>query len=250
MKLGINQPYFFPYIGYWQLMNAVDEYVLADNLNFIKQGYINRNKILINKEPQYFRLPVRKPSQNKLINEHETSLTEEEIEKMLHTLQCEYRHAPNFEHVYEHVKQVLEFGLTEEGKNLATFLENAITLTARELGITTPIKLASRDVILDRDYKRENYVIATCKKLGGTEYYNAIGGRKLYFQDFFRANEVGLKFVKTKEDISYEQFGDEFIPNLSIIDVMMFCSKEQISEMLNDFELVEGYESPADLVEE
>ncbi|SFO24823.1 WbqC-like protein family protein [Pseudobutyrivibrio sp. UC1225] len=250
MKLGINQPYFFPYIGYWQLINAVDEFVLADNLNFIKQGYINRNKVLINKEPQYFRLPVHKPSQNRLINEHETALTEEEIEKMLHTLQCEYRHAPNFERVYEHVKQVLEFGLTEEGKNLAAFLENAIKLTARELGITTPIKSASTDVILDRDYKRENYVIATCKKLGGTEYYNPIGGTKLYFQDFFRANGVGLKFVKANPDIKYEQFGNEFVPSLSIIDIMMFCSKEQIAEMLNDYELVDGYESPADIVEE
>jgi predicted nucleic-acid-binding Zn-ribbon protein len=248
VKIGINQPYFFPYIGFWQLMNAVDEYVLADNLNYIKQGYINRNKILINKEPQYYRLPVHKPSQNKLICEHEISLDEIEIEKMLHTIQCEYRHAPNFERVYAHIKEVLEYGLTE--KNLAAFLENAIKLTARELGIKTPILRASKDVILDRDYKRENYVVATCKKLGGTEYYNAIGGTKLYFQDFFRANDLGLKFVKTNSDISYEQFGNEFIPNLSIIDVMMFCSKEQISDMLEAYELIDGYESLSDIVEE
>ncbi len=250
MKVGINQPYFFPYLGYWQLMNAVDEYVIADNLNYIKQGYINRNKILVNEEPQYFRLPVHKPSQNKLICETEIALTEEEIEKMLHTLQCQYRHAPNFEHVYEHVKQVLEYGLTEEGKNIAAFLENAIKLTARELGITTPIIRASRDVNLDRDYKRENYVVATCKKLGATEYYNAIGGTKLYFQDFFTANGLELKFVNMDQDVSYKQFCDDFIPNLSIIDVMMFCSKEQIAELLNKYELVDGYESPEDLVEE
>ena len=250
MKIGINQPYFFPYIGFWQLMNAVDEYVLADNLNYIKQGYINRNSILINGQPQYFRLPVHKPSQNKLICETETALDENEIEKMLHTLQCEYTKAPNFKRVYAHVKEVLEYGLTEEGKNIAAFLEHGIKLTARELGITTPIIRASQDVILDRDYKRENYVVATCKKLGGTEYYNAIGGTKLYFQDFFRANGLGLKFVKANSDIRYEQFGDDFIPNLSIIDVMMFCSKEQIAELLQQFELVDGYESPADMAEE
>ena len=110
--------------------------------------------------------------------------------------------------------------------------------------------MASRDVPLDRDYKRENYVVATCKKLGGTEYYNAIGGTKLYFQDFFRANGLGLKFVHTNDDISYKQFGDDFIPNLSIIDAMMFCSKEQMAELLSGYELVDGFESAEEIVEE
>ncbi|MDC7280498.1 WbqC family protein [Butyrivibrio fibrisolvens] len=250
MKIGINQPYFFPYIGYWQLINAVDEYVIADNLHYIKQGYINRNKIQINMEPQYFKLPVHKASQNKLICELDTALTQEEVDKLLHTLQCEYRHAPNFERVYALVEKILTYGLTEEGKNLAAFLENAIKLTAKELGITTPIVRASKDVPLDRDYKRENYVVATCKKLGATEYVNAIGGTKLYFQDFFKANGLELKFVHTDSDISYKQFKDDFIPNLSIIDAMMFCNDEQMEELLNQYELVDGYESPEELVEE
>lgn len=249
MKVGINQPYFFPYLGYWQLMNAVDEYVIADNLNYIKQGYINRNKIQINNEPQYFKLPVHKASQNKLICELDTALTESEIEKMLHTIQCEYRHAPYFERIYALIEEILNYGLTEEGKNLAAFLENSIRLTAKELGIDTPIVRASKDVHLDRDYKREDYVVATCKKLGGTEYYNAIGGTKLYFQDFFKANGLELKFVHMDDDISYKQFCDDFIPNLSIIDTMMFCSKEQIADLLSGYQLEDGYESEKDLME-
>jgi hypothetical protein len=250
MKLGINQPYFFPYIGFWQLMNAVDEYVIADNLHFIKQGYIQRNKILVNKEPQYFKVPLHKPSQNKLINETELSLDEAEVEKMLHTLKCAYAKAPNFEKVYNLVKEVLEFGLKEEGKNLALFLENEIRLVAKELGITTKIYMASRDVILDDDYKREHYVVQTCKNRGATEYYNAIGGTKLYYQEFFRENGLGLKFVNTNSDIKYQQLDNEFVPNLSIIDVMMFCSKEQIADLLQRFDLEEGYEKPEEAVEE
>lgn len=249
MKLGIMQPYFYPYIGYWQLMNAVDEYVIADDVNYIKNGYINRNKILINGEGQYFRIPVHKPSQNKLICEHETSFDEAEIEKMMNTLKSAYAKAPNYESVAAHVRQVLEFGLTEEGKNLSAFLENAIKLTAKELGIDTPIIRKSKDVPLDGEYKREHYVVAICKARNATEYYNAIGGTKLYYQNFFRENGLGLKFVNTDSDIVYEQFGGEFIPNLSILDIMMFCSKEQISEMLNKFTLVDGYECPEDVEE-
>lgn len=250
MKLGLMQPYFFPYIGYWQLMNAVDEYVLADDVNYIKGGYINRNRILINGEPQYFRMPVAKQSQNKFINEHETGFTEAEIEKMLCTIQSAYAKAPNFEKVYAHIKEVLEFGLTEEGKNLSTFLLNANRLTAKYLGITTPILLKSTDVEIGVVYKREHYVMAVCKARNATEYYNAIGGTKLYFHKFFRDNGVDLKFVHTNSDIAYEQFGGEFIPNLSIIDVMMFCSDEQIKDLLNSYTLVDGYESEEDIVEE
>ena len=244
MKLGIHQPYFFPYIGYWQLMNAVDEYVIADNLNFMKQGYINRNEILINGEPHYFRLPVHKPSQNKLINEIEISLDEDELNKMLNTIRSAYAKAPYFESTYEHVKQILEFGLTDEGKSIAVFLENAIRSTATKIGITTPIFLASKAVILDGNYKREHYVAESCKKMGATEYYNAIGGTKLYCQKFFRENGLGLKFLRANDTIKYQQFeGQDFVPNLSIIDIMMFCSKEEISKLLQEFTLEDGYES-------
>lgn len=225
-------------------MNAVDEYVIADNLNYMKQGYINRNQILINGEAQYFRLPVHKPSQNKLINETEIAFDENEYNKMLETLRSAYAKAPKFEKTYEHIKGILEFGLTDEGKNIAVFLENAIRKTAVELGITTPIYLASKDVILDGTYKREHYVVESCKNRGATEYYNAIGGNKLYCQKFFRENGLGLKFVKTNSDVSYRQYeGKEFVPNLSIIDIMMFCSKDQIAELLTEFSLEEGYES-------
>lgn len=249
MKLGIMQPYFFPYIGYWQLMNAVDEYVIADDVNYIKNGYINRNKILINGEGQYFRIPVRKPSQNRMICEHETSIDEAEIEKMMNTLKSAYAKAPNYEKVAAHVREVLEYGLTEEGKNLAAFLENAIKLTAKQLGIDTPIIRKSTDVPLDGEYKREHYVVAICKARKATEYYNAIGGTKLYFQNFFRENGLGLKFVQTDE-IKYEQFGEEYVPYLSILDIMMFCSDEQIADLLSKYTLVDGYESPEDVVEE
>ena len=112
MVIGIMQPYFFPYIGYWQLMNAVDEYLIVDDVHYMKNGFINRNKILVNNEPFNFGFPVKKASQNKLICEHETGIDEAVADKLLKTLKSAYSKAPNFDKVYAHVEEVLQFGLT------------------------------------------------------------------------------------------------------------------------------------------
>ena len=242
MKLGIMQPYFFPYLGYWQLMNAVDEYLIIDDVNYINNGFINRNKILVNGEPFNFGIPVRKASQNRLICEHETGLDEATAEKLLTTLRSSYAKAPYFKETFEHVREVLEYGLTDDGRNLADFLDNANRLTAKMLGITTPIYRTSKDLHYDRSNKREYLVAAICKERNATEYYNAIGGECLYCQKFFRERGVSLKFVKMDQNLTYRQFKDEFVPNLSIIDVMMFNSKEQIQQLLSMYSLESGSE--------
>ena len=247
MVVGIMQPYFFPYIGYWQLMNAVDEYLIVDDVHYMKNGFINRNKVLVNGEPFNFGFPVRKASQNKLICEHETGIDEAVVDKLLATLKSSYAKAPNFESVYAHVEEVLEFGLKDEGRNLAAFLDNGIRLTADQLGIKVPILRTSVDVPLDGEYKRENLVLAYCRKRNADTYINAIGGTKLYFQNFFRENGVVLKFIHTNDDISYDQHRADFVQNLSIIDVMMYCSEEQITEMLGAYTLIDGFESPEDV---
>lgn len=248
MVVGIMQPYFFPYIGYWQLMKAVDEYLIVDDVHYMKNGFINRNKVLVNGEPFNFGFPVRKASQNKLICEHETGIDEAVVDKLLATLKSSYAKAPNFESVYAHVEEVLEFGLKDEGRNLAAFLDNGIRLTAEKLGINVPILRTSTEVPLDGDYRRENLVLAYCRKRNADTYINAIGGTKLYFQNFFRENGIVLKFIHTNEDISYDQHRDDFVPNLSIIDVMMYCSEEQITEMLGAYTLIDGFESPEDVM--
>ncbi len=240
MKIGVMQPYFFPYLGYWQLMNAVDEYFLMDDVNYIKRGYVSRNNILVNGEPFIFGIPVKKASQNRLICEHEQGLDEKQVNKLLTTLHNAYAKAPYFEETYELVKEVLKFGLKSEGLNLADFLANANILTARKIGIDTPIYRTSKDVHLDGEYKRENLIVAICKDRQATEYYNAIGGTEIYDQAFFNENGLELRFVKADDDLSYKQFGDDFIPSLSIIDVMMFCSKDQIKDLLSKYTLVKG----------
>ncbi|PWM79652.1 MAG: hypothetical protein DBY32_01960 [Phascolarctobacterium sp.] len=232
MKLGIMQPYFFPYIGYWQLMNAVDKYVIYDDVNFIKGGWINRNRILINGKSQYFNVPMNGASSFKLINEIQINNSEINITKNMKSIYMAYHKAPYFDKVYTLVDEIYKY----KTKNLSLFLINSIRHIAKYLGINTEIIISSM-LSKNNELKGQDKVIDICKNLKATDYYNAIGGMELYSFDTFQKNGINLSFLKTNE-IRYKQFNNEFVPNLSIIDVMMFNSKEEIKIMLNDYNIV------------
>lgn len=232
MKVGIMQPYFLPYIGYWQLINAVDKYVVYDDVNFIKKGWINRNRILSNGNDLFINILINKMSQNKLINE--TFLVEDESwkNKLLKTIENSYKKAP----YYNCVMPILKNIVLNKENNLALYLFNSLVLVNRYIGIDTKIILSS-SIIKDNKLKGTDKILEICEKLNATEYYNAIGGIDLYSFDEFKKNGINLSFLKTN-DICYKQFNNEFVPNLSIIDVMMFNSKDKIKEMLDDFTLI------------
>lgn len=232
MKLGIMQPYFFPYIGYWQLMNAVDKYVVYDDVNFIKGGWINRNRILVNGKPQYFNVQMKGSSPFKLINEIEINNSEISINKNLKTIYMAYHKAPYFSKVNLLIEKILK----NQTPNLAEYVINSIKCIAEYLNIYSEIIISSK-IPKNNELKNQDKVIEICKKLNATEYYNAIGGMELYSFDEFRKNGINLSFLKTNE-IYYKQFNNEFVPNLSIIDVMMFNSQEEIKTMLDDFTLI------------
>lgn len=232
MKLGIMQPYFLPYIGYWQLLNAVDRYVIYDDVNFIKGGWINRNRMLINGEASLFNIQMQGASPNKLINEIEVSKNAIWKKKLLKTIQNTYSKAPFYEDVY----RVLESIINYDESNLAKYLENSIKQICTYLNIETDIIISS-DIIKNNDLKSQDKVIEICKKLDAQEYYNAIGGEELYSKGDFEKENLQLKFLKTK-NIKYKQFNDNFIANLSIVDVMMFNTIEEISIKLNEYELL------------
>lgn len=232
MKLGIMQPYFLPYIGYWQLMNAVDKYVIYDDVNFIKGGWINRNRILLNGKSQYFNIQMQGASSFKLINEININNNEININKNLKTIYMAYHKAPNFFKVYKLLQDILE----KQTDNLAEYVINSIRVIADYLNITTEIVISS-SINKDNSLRGQDKVIEICKKSNATDYYNAIGGMDLYSFDEFKENGINLSFLKTN-DICYKQFDNEFVPNLSIIDVMMFNSQAEIKTMLDDFTLI------------
>lgn len=232
MEIGIMQPYFFPYIGYWQLINAVDKYVIYDDVNFIKGGWINRNRILINDKPGFINLKMDGASPNKLIKEIQVSSDNRWKSKLLKTIEHSYKKAPFFEKVYPILEEIVNY----DEVNLALYLENSIKKIAEYLDIKTEFILSS-SINKDNSLKGQDKVIEICKILRATEYYNSIGGAELYSTDSFDANGIELKFLKT-ESIEYKQFNNEVIPYLSIVDVMMFNSKEDIKKMLDKYSLM------------
>lgn len=231
MKIGIMQPYFFPYIGYWQLMNAVDKYVIYDDIQYIKGGWINRNRILMNGEPKIINLVMSGASPNKLISEVGTANDKIYKNKLLKTITHSYMKAPFFEDVYTLIEEII---LCEK-EVLSLYLENLIRRIAEYLEMNTEFVLSS-DIEKDNALKGQDKVIEICKRLGVSEYYNAIGGKELYSKEAFHTDGINLQFLRT-DFITYTQYNNVFHPNLSIIDLMMFNSKEEIKKMLELYTL-------------
>ena len=240
MKLGIMQPYLFPYIGYFQLLEKVDRYVICDNVQYTKESWINRNRLLADSRTSndtYFTFSVKKGDRNALICERFYSDNmEKDKEKLLHILQFVYKKAPYFSEVFPLVEEWLRYEEHQVGK----FNTHIIKKVAEYFDIQTEI-LVSSD-IKDEDYKKEAYkrqdmVKYMCHYFGGDEYINAIGGTVLYSKEDFEKDNIKLGFIKT-DDIHYMQFSKEFVPNLSILDVMMFNSREEAKALLHQCTII------------
>ena len=235
MKLAITQPYLFPYIGYWQLIAAADRFVLLDDVNYIKKGFINRNRILYGNSDHQFTISLDHPSQNNLIMDSKLSADPESRMNFLRLVQDAYRHAPYYDAVYPLIERVM----TNNELDLTEFIFYSIRETAAYLGVKTEFTKSSL-VEKDPTLRAQDRIIAICKKLGADTYINPAGGRELYDQETFAANSLQLYFIDMKQDmVRYKQFAEPFIENLSIIDVMMFNSVEEIGELLKYYELNE-----------
>lgn len=224
------QPYFMPYIGYFQLIAAVDTFIVYDNIKYTKKGWINRNRMLQNGKDVMFSLPLKSDSDSLDVCERELA-ADFNRDKLLNQFKGAYRRAPYFEQTFPLVEQIVR----HEDTNLFRFLHHSIAKTCEHLGITTEIKFSS-GIAIDRNLKNQDKVLALCEAVGANTYVNAIGGMALYSKEAFRERGVELKFIKSKP-FEYAQFGDVFVPWLSIIDVMMFNAPEQIGVAIR-----EGYE--------
>lgn len=232
-KLGIMQPYFFPYLGYFQLMNIVDKYVVYDDVNFIKGGRINRNAILVNGESKPFNLLLKGASPNKHINEIDLLHDSIAEGKMLKTIEMNYKKAPYFDSAFPVIEKII----CNPEKNLGIYLYNSFQMLCKYMDIHTKLILSST-LEKNNSLKSAEKVYHICHLLNTSEYYNSIGGWELYSHEEFEKRGIKLFFVKLKDNFRYKQFKDEFVPNLSIIDVMMFNSVEKIQEMLTQYTLI------------
>lgn len=228
------QPYIFPYIGYFQLINAVDKFIFYDDVNFIKKGWINRNRILLGGNDFSFAIPLTKVSQNININKTyiDIQLYAEWKKKFNQTLIYGYKKAPFFAQISSLVNEILN----NDCLTISELAVESVVNISSYLDIKTEF-VTSSERYENKNLKRQDRLLDICKVENANNYINALGGKELYKKEDFIANGVKLDFIKTLP-IEYEQFRNEFIPWLSIIDVLMFNDVEKIKLMLNQFELL------------
>ena len=235
MKIGIMQPYLFPYIGYWQLLYAVDKYVILDDVNYITRGYINRNNILINGQPNRFTIPISRSSQNRLILDTKLNFGLNEKKKFLDKIKFSYQKAPFFSDAYKLIEDIV----MNNTNDLTDYIAFSIEVIKQYLEIDTPIYKSSL-IEKNPEFKNQDKIIAICKSLGGDTYINPSNGRALYSHEKFDNESLKLFFLDAMMNkIKYKQFDNDFVNYLSIIDVLMFNDVPQIQKYLTMYELNE-----------
>ncbi|MGY4878617.1 WbqC family protein [Vreelandella aquamarina] len=237
MNLAIMQPYFFPYIGYFQLMEYADEWIIFDNIQFIDKGWINRNRILhpnIEKAWQYITVPLSKRGQFPRINEVNISPNHRWIDTIMGKLTI-YKKAPHYNETSDFIYECLSY----KDENLSTMLERTLQKTAKHLDIQTFISSQSNQSWdLPKINHPGQWALEISKVKKAKKYVNLYGGSKIFQQDEFDKEKIKLEFLKPALN-PYDQYRKNFIEGLSIIDIMMWNDKETIHKILkNDFSLL------------
>lgn len=255
MKLAIMQPYFFPYLGYFQAIAAVDKYILYENLNYITEGWMSRNRILVkNQNEIYIKANVQSKSSNKKISEIELVQNDFWKKKLIKSIDLNYRGSEFFDEIFPIVCKLI---LTEQ-KFLYEYNAQIIKEICLYLNISTQIvsnnvnyEMMERELnkIDCKDYSTFNYlsktkpikkvarVIEMCRIENADVFINAIGGKELYDKNEFKEYGIELFFIETKS-YYYKQFSESFFPHLSIIDVLMHNGKEGTKKLLTNYNLV------------
>ncbi len=232
MIAAIMQPYFFPYIGYFQLMQKADIFVFYDNAQYMKGGWINRNRILTKNSSCWFTMPVLQASLTSMINRRTYDSKPDTVPGLKRKLTASYAKAPNYKRVSALIHRLLDYG----DPNVATFNANLLEAVALGMGIKRTF-IAASSIDLPDGASGQDKVIAICKAIGATEYVNPIGGQHLYSEKTFSAAGIHLNFLQPTPS-PYQQLGAEHVPALSIIDVLMFNSIADSRAMLDQFRIV------------
>lgn len=235
MKLVIMQPYFFPYLGYFQLLHAADRFVFYDDVNYIKNGWINRNRLLLRGQPHFFTVPLQGASPFAPIRETRFDAEDSRWRrKMIGTFQLAYKGAPYRAQGMQLVESVLQ----SANGSIADLARDSVVAVMRHLGLERSVQPSS--IAYGNAHLRgEERVLDICRREGASMYINAPGGRGLYHRRAFDAQAVELRFLAGRLP-AYEQDGPQFVAGLSIVDIVMRCSVARIGDMLADYALEEA----------
>lgn len=231
MRIAIMQPYLFPYIGYYQLIHSVNKFVVYDDVSYIKQGWINKNHIMVNCEKKPFVVPVKSASSFKSIAETEVNYNINWQTKMLRMIGQSYSKAPQYKEVFPIINQVLESGKS----SISEIAVDSLTRICQYLEIET--KFEKSENYNNTHLKGAERVLDICLKEEANHYLNPIGGINLYSKDSFKKRNVELSFLQAG-NVIYDQPSKNFVEGLSIIDILMNNSVETVQSFLNDYTLV------------
>jgi hypothetical protein len=226
MKIGVMQPYIFPYLGYFKLVNSVDKFVFFDDVHYKKKGWINRNNLIFSGRVAQFTIPLKDASQNRLINEIFISLDDAWKKKLKASLRQSYSKAPYFHDVFEMIREVVfgeELLISEMAKKSIIEVSKYLQLEANFVNSSCGYN--------NEAIKGEERILDICQKECATEYINLPGGQDLYDETSFAKYGIQLSFINANFPV-YSQFSKSFQPGLSIIDILMHNKPEDIRKML------------------
>lgn len=235
MKVALMQPYFFPYLGYYQLINSVDEFVIFDKAQYVRRSWMNRNRILNeHKESVFINVPISKASRETKIKDilinNNINWQEKLFDQLLY-----YKKAPYFNSVLDLLNDCLS---NNSHTNLSEFNTKILKKTCELLSINTDISILSEKLpTIESADMADEWGIKVSKALNATTYINAIGGKGFYNQQKYQDSGLGILFIKPSLS-SYKQIDKHFVPGLSIIDVMMFNDLNTIKDMVEIQELI------------
>jgi len=222
------QPYCFPYVGYFQLVHAVDTFVFFNDVNFIKKGWINRNRLLQNKKIAHFTIPLKKQSQNKKINEIQISDYSKWKSKFFKTLHFNYRKAPHYDNAIELLGRICN----RHYDFIHEFSSASVVEISQYLGMKK--RFVFSDELGYEGNSGTEKILSICRKAGAEVYINSQNGRHLYKTEDFGDRHVELQFLEPCLG-KYRQFSDDFFEGLSIIDILMFNSQAKCRELLLNY---------------
>lgn len=233
-RIAIMQPYIFPYIGYFNLIRSSNYFVFYDDVNYIKKGWINRNKVLINGEENIFTIPVKKASQNKLINEIFITDEQKELDKILKTIETTYKNAPFFDDVFPLIREIFEY----PSKTISELAIRSIDACCKYMEIPFKWVKSSDKFNSSKGMPRADRLIQITKDAGYSHYINS-GPTELYNKDYFKSKGIHLHWCSAKNP-EYPQSSNqkEFVSHLSIIDAMMNCPKDQLRKMVDYYDVL------------
>ena len=233
LRLAVMQPYLFPYLGYFQLMAASDRFVAYDDVSYIRQGWVNRNRILVQGQPYLFTLPVRSASSFIPIDQVELHPAQYRAwrERFLRTLAQAYARAPHAGTVIPWLRELLD----EPHERLVDLLTATLRSTMDRLGLRTAFVPSSRPYA-NQHLHGQDRILDICRLEGASGYINAIGGMALYDRAVFASRGIELSFLRSRLP-AYPQGRHPFVPGLSILDALMHVDVEGLQGMLREYDL-------------